>query len=150
MNERSASVIEELRSRYGTRVSTSESILDQHGRGESYNPSAPPDAVFFAESTEEVAHVVGACAAAEVPVIPFGAGTSLEGHVGALRGGISIDLTGMNEGARGQQLQTSTAASKPGLTRSPWRSASRRRASSSLSTRAQTRRSAAWPRRVRR
>ena len=95
MHEGSASVIEELRSRYGARVSTNESVLDQHGRDESYHPSAPPDAVFFADSTEEVAHVVSACAAAEVPVIPFGAGTSLEGHVGALRGGISIDLTGM-------------------------------------------------------
>ena len=97
MHEGSASVIEELRSRYGTRVSTSESVLDLHGRDESYHPSAPPDAVFFAESTEEVADVVGACAAAGVPVIPFGAGTSLEGHVGALRGGISIDLTGMTK-----------------------------------------------------
>jgi len=97
MHERSASVIEELRSRYGTRVSTSESVLDQHGRDESYHPPAPPDAVFYAESTDEVAHVVGACAAARVPVIPFGAGTSLEGHVAALRGGISIDLTGMSK-----------------------------------------------------
>ena len=51
MHEGSASVIEELRSRYGARVSTSESVLDQHGRDESYHPSAPPDAVFFAEST---------------------------------------------------------------------------------------------------
>ena len=97
MHEGSANVIEELRTRYGTRVSTSEAILDQHGRDESYHPSAPPDAVFFAESTEEVADVVGACAAAGVPVIPFGAGTSLEGHVGALRGGVSIDLTGMTK-----------------------------------------------------
>ena len=97
MHERSATVIEELRARYGTRVSTSESVLDLHGRDESYHAPAPPDAVFFAESTDEVAHAVGVCAAAGVPVIPFGAGTSLEGHVGALRGGISIDLTGMNK-----------------------------------------------------
>ena len=97
MQEVSASVIEELRARYGARLSTSEAILDQHGRDESYHPSAPPDAVFFAESTEEVADVVGACAAARIPVIPFGAGTSLEGHVGALQGGISIDLTRMTK-----------------------------------------------------
>ena len=97
MHERSASVIEELRSRFGTRVSTSESVLDQHGRDESYHLPVPPDAVFFAESTEEVAHAVSACAAARVPVIPFGAGTSLEGHVTALHGGISIDLTGMTK-----------------------------------------------------
>jgi D-lactate dehydrogenase (cytochrome) len=97
MHERSATVIEELRARYGSRVSTSESVLDLHGRDESYHAPAPPDAVFFAESTDEVAHAVGVCAAARVPVIPFGAGTSLEGHVGALRGGISVDLTGMNK-----------------------------------------------------
>ena len=80
MNERSAGVVEELRSRYGARVSTSESDLDLHGRDESYHPPAPPDAVFFAESTEEVVDAVRTCAAAGVPVIPFGAGTSLEGH----------------------------------------------------------------------
>jgi D-lactate dehydrogenase (cytochrome) len=97
MHERSEVVIEELRSRYGTRVSTSESVLDQHGRDESYHAPAPPDAVFFAASTDEVADAVRTCAAAKVPVIPFGAGTSLEGHVAALRGGISIDLTGMNK-----------------------------------------------------
>ena len=57
MHEVFPSVIDELRSRYGTRVSTSESVLDLHGRDESYHPPAPPDAVFFAQSTEEVAHV---------------------------------------------------------------------------------------------
>ena len=97
MNERSAGVVEELRSCYGTRISTTESVLEQHGHDESYHSPAPPDAVFYAESTDEVAHAVGVCAAARVPVIPFGAGTSLEGHVAALRGGISIDLTGMNK-----------------------------------------------------
>ena len=97
MHERSEVVIEELRSRYGARVSTNESVLDQHGRDESYHAPAPPDAVFYAESTDEVADAVRTCAAAKVPVIPFGAGTSLEGHVAALHGGISIDLTGMNK-----------------------------------------------------
>jgi D-lactate dehydrogenase (cytochrome) len=72
-------------------------VLEQHGRDESYHPPAPPDAVFFAESTEEVADAVGVCAAAQVPVIAFGAGTSLEGHVGAVRGGVSIDLTAMRK-----------------------------------------------------
>jgi D-lactate dehydrogenase (cytochrome) len=97
MPERSTGVIEQLRSRYGARVSTSESVLDQHGRDESYHEAAPPDAVFFAESTEEVADAVGACAASKVPVIAFGAGTSLEGHVAALQGGLSIDLTAMSK-----------------------------------------------------
>ncbi|MDX6397179.1 MAG: hypothetical protein QOJ43_587 [Gaiellaceae bacterium] len=97
MHERSTGVIETLRSRYGGRVSTTASVLEQHGRDESYHPPAPPDAVFFAESTEEVADAVGVCAAAQVPVIAFGAGTSLEGHVGAVRGGVSIDLTAMRK-----------------------------------------------------
>jgi len=96
MDEQSTSMIEELRSRYGRRVSTSKSVLDQHGRDESHHLPAPPDAVFFAASTDEVADAVSLCAAAKVPVIPFGAGTSLEGHVAALRGGLSIDLTAMN------------------------------------------------------
>ena len=73
MHERSAGVVEELRSRYGTRVSTSDAERERHGRDESYHPPAAPDAVFYAESTDEVAHVVGACAAARVPVVPFGA-----------------------------------------------------------------------------
>jgi D-lactate dehydrogenase (cytochrome) len=97
MHERSTGVIETLRSRYGGRVSTTASVLEQHGRDESYHPPAPPDAVFFAESTEEVADAVGVCAAAQVPVIAFGAGTSLEGHVGAVHGGVSIDLTAMSK-----------------------------------------------------
>lgn len=93
---RAAGVVAELRALHGDRVSTSASVLEQHGRGESYHPPAPPDAVFYAESTEEVAHAVRLCAEARVPVIPFGAGTSLEGHVAALHGGISIDLTRMD------------------------------------------------------
>ncbi|GMF14997.1 unnamed protein product [Phytophthora lilii] len=62
----------------------------------SYHAVAPPDAVAFVQSTEEVAEVVKICAAAGTPVIPFGAGSSLEGHISATEGGVSIDLTGMN------------------------------------------------------
>ena len=116
MDDRSAGVVEELRSRYGTRISTSESVLEQHGRDESYHPLAPPDAVFYAESTDEVAHAVGVCAAARVPVIPFGAGTSLEGHVAALRGGISIDLTGMDNVLEGNDSDLDCRV-EAGLTR---------------------------------
>ncbi len=78
------------------RVSTARTVRDQHGKDESYHPAAPPDMVVFAESTEEVAAVVAACAARGVPVIPFGTGTSLEGHVAALKGGVCIDLMRMN------------------------------------------------------
>eukprot|EP00644_Phytophthora_capsici_P004243 jgi/Phyca11/109772/e_gw1.17.250.1 len=85
-----------LKALLGDRLSTAASVLEQHGTDESYHAVAPPDAVAFVESTEEVAEVVKICAAAGTPVIPFGAGSSLEGHISATEGGVSIDLTGMN------------------------------------------------------
>jgi len=89
-------VIERLKERFGERVSTSAAVREQHGKDESYHAPAPPDAVVFAQSTAEVAEIVTLCAEHKVPVIPFGTGTSLEGHVAALQGGISIDLSPMN------------------------------------------------------
>jgi D-lactate dehydrogenase (cytochrome) len=89
-------VIEELRALLGDRLGTGQALREQHGRGEAYHPARPPDAVAFARSTEEVAAVVRACAARAVPVVPFGAGTSLEGHVAALRGGVALNLTGLD------------------------------------------------------
>ena len=86
-----------LKQRFGDRLSTAESVRDQHGKGEDHHPVVPPDGVFFAESTEEVAEAVKICAEYKMPVIPFGTGTSLEGHVAALNGGLTIDLTRMNE-----------------------------------------------------
>jgi D-lactate dehydrogenase (cytochrome) len=68
---------------------------EQHGRGESYHATVPPDAVCYALSTEEVSRIVHVCAAHRVAIIPFGAGTSLEGHVAALKGGLCIDLSRM-------------------------------------------------------
>ncbi len=91
------SLIEELRALLGERVSTSPSVLEQHGRGESWHPVQPPDAVCFAQSTEEVAAIVKLCAAGATPVIAFGTGTSLEGQVQAPLGGICIDLSEMNQ-----------------------------------------------------
>ncbi len=89
-------VIEQLRALLGERLSTSTAVREQHGHDESYHPTHAPDAVAFAHSTEEVAEIVKICAAHKRPVIPFGTGTSLEGHVAALHGGISIDLTQMD------------------------------------------------------
>ena len=86
-----------LRQIVGDRVTTTVAIREQHGRDESFHPSVPPDAVVFARSTDEVARVVTACAARGVPIIPFGTGTSLEGHVAALKGGVCIDVSQMNE-----------------------------------------------------
>ena len=85
-----------LRQRLGDRLSTSAAICEQHGKDESYHQPHAPDAVAFATSTEEVAAVVSLCAQYRTPVIPFGTGTSLEGHVAALNGGVSIDVSQMN------------------------------------------------------
>lgn len=79
------------------RVSTAQAVRDHHGRDESWHPTMPPDAVIFPETTEEVANAVTICAAYGVPIIPYGTGTSLEGHVAALEGGVTIDLQRMNK-----------------------------------------------------
>ena len=85
-----------LRQRLGDRLSTSAVVCEQHGKDESYHAPHAPDAVAFAQSTEEVAAIVGLCARYKTPVIAFGTGTSLEGHVAALHGGVCIDLSRMN------------------------------------------------------
>ncbi len=71
----------------GNRLSTRQAVREEHGRGEGPFSAVPPDAVAFAESTGEVSAIVGLCAGHGVPVIAFGTGTSLEGHVLALKGG---------------------------------------------------------------
>ncbi len=92
----SGAVIAKLQEQFGDRCSTSAALRQQHGHTTTWIETQPPDAVVFAQSTEEVAEVVRMCAAAKVPVIPFGTGTSLEGHVNAPLGGISIDVSNMN------------------------------------------------------
>jgi D-lactate dehydrogenase (cytochrome) len=94
---RAQQTVAELRELLGARLSTTESVRSQHGRGEAYGPVHPPDAVAWPESTQEVSRIVAACARHETPVIAFGAGTSLEGHVSAPFGGICIDLSRMNQ-----------------------------------------------------
>jgi D-lactate dehydrogenase (cytochrome) len=91
-----AELLNELSSLLGERFSLSPAVRTQHGKDESYHASAPPDAVAFARSTAEVQAIVKACARHRLPVIPFGTGTSLEGHVAALKGGVTIDLSQMN------------------------------------------------------
>jgi D-lactate dehydrogenase (cytochrome) len=88
--------IRRLHNLLGNRLSTAPALREQHGKDLTWTPGAPPDAVAFVQSTEEVQAVVQVCAALHVPVIPFGTGTSLEGHFTAPFGGISIDLNGMN------------------------------------------------------
>ena len=79
----------------GERLSTAQAVREQHGRGEDQTPPTLPDAVAFAETTEEVSRLLALCHAHGVPVTPFGAGTSLEGHVNPVRGGITLDLSRM-------------------------------------------------------
>ena len=88
-------VVEGLATLLGSRFTTSISDREHHGRGESYHLVQAPDAVCYAETTEEVSQIVRICARHHVAIIPFGAGTSLEGHVSAVRGGISLDLSRM-------------------------------------------------------
>ncbi len=89
-------LIAALRERFGQRFSQGESTRLQHGRDESVHPPEPPQGVVFAETTEDVAETARLCHAHRVPIIPYGAGSSVEGHLLAVRGGISLDLSGMN------------------------------------------------------
>ncbi len=89
-------VRQSLAGHFGSRFSCGDSTRLQHGRDESIHEPALPDGVVMAESTEEVALVVRLCARHGVPVIPYGVGSSVEGHVLAPSGGISLDLSGMN------------------------------------------------------
>jgi D-lactate dehydrogenase (cytochrome) len=86
-----------LQRRFGNRCSTARAVREQHGRDESPFPVTPPEAVVYCDSTEEVAAVVALAAEHAVPVIPFGVGSSLEGHLLAVQGGVSIDLSGMTQ-----------------------------------------------------
>ena len=88
--------IGKIRDLLGERLSTAQAVREQHGKDQTWNEGAAPDAVAFVRTTAEVSAIVGICAAHQVPVIPFGTGTSLEGHFSAPFGGISIDLSGMN------------------------------------------------------
>ncbi|MGD9953785.1 MAG: FAD-linked oxidase C-terminal domain-containing protein [Burkholderiales bacterium] len=90
------SVLAELQALLGERVTTSAGIREHHGKDESYFPYAPPDAVVFPESTEEVRDIVNICRRHRVPMIPYGVGTSLEGHILAIRGGVCIDMSRMS------------------------------------------------------
>ena len=90
-------VLQELQALLGERVTTSSGIREHHGKDESYFPYAAPDAVAFPHTTEEVRDVVNICRRHRVPMIPYGVGTSLEGHILAVNGGVTIDLSQMNK-----------------------------------------------------
>lgn len=86
-----------LKQRFGERLQTGQSLREQHAHTTTYIPAQLPDAVVFAEATEEVQEIVRVCAEHAVPIIPFGTGTSLEGGVNAPVGGICVDLMRMNK-----------------------------------------------------
>ncbi len=81
----------------GERFTTSIPVRENHGKDESYHEGFTPDAVAFVNTTEEVSQILEICYQYSIPVIPFGAGTSLEGHIAAINGGVTIDISNMNE-----------------------------------------------------
>ncbi len=95
-NEGLAAALDELRAAFGERVSTAMAVREHHGIGEAYHEPGLPDAVVAAQSTDEVSAIVKIAARHGVPVVPYGAGTSLEGNALAVRGGISLDLMAMD------------------------------------------------------
>jgi D-lactate dehydrogenase (cytochrome) len=109
-------LIESLKARFGDRCSTAMAVREQHGRDESSFEVPPPAAVVFAESTNDVADAVRLAAQYDVPVIPFGVGSSLEGHLLAVQGGISIDVGRMNK-VLSVNAEDLTVTVQPGVTR---------------------------------
>ena len=91
-----ADLVTRLMADYGERAQTSHAARDQHSHGEGLADAGMPDVVVFPHTNDEVAAIVRLCHAARVPVIAFGVGTSLEGHVAALYGGVCVDLSQMN------------------------------------------------------
>ena len=109
-------MLQALRDRFGDRCSTAQAVRDQHGRDESAYDAAPPDAVVFCESNEDVIDAVKLADRHAVPVIPFGVGSSLEGHLLAVQGGISLDLSRMNRVLR-VNAEDLTVTVQAGVTR---------------------------------
>jgi len=105
-----------LRERFGDRFSTAGAVREHHGRDESAFPPVPPQAVVFAHSTDEVAALVKLAAQHRVPVIPYGVGTSLEGHLLAVEGGVSVDLSHMNR-VLAVNAEDLTVTAQAGVTR---------------------------------
>ncbi|WP_207461596.1 FAD-linked oxidase C-terminal domain-containing protein [Azospirillum sp. SYSU D00513] len=91
-----AGLLAELKALLGDRAVTSQAVREHHSRGEGLADAVLPDIVVYPETNEEVAAVARLCSASRVPIVPFGAGSSLEGHVVPLAGGVTIDMTNMN------------------------------------------------------
>jgi D-lactate dehydrogenase (cytochrome) len=107
---------DELAARFGNRIVTSLAVREQHANTLTWVENQPPDIVVYPQSTEEVAQIVKLCAAAKVPVVPFGAGTSFEGHTNAPYGGVSID-TSLMKRVIAVHAQDLDCVVEPGVTR---------------------------------
>ena len=105
-----------LTAQFGNRVVTSRAVREQHANTVTWIENQPPDAVVFPQSTEDVQDIVRICAAHRVPIIPFGTGTSLEGHVNAPFGGVSIDVRDMNK-VLAVHAEDLDCVIEPGITR---------------------------------
>ena len=114
--EMPANLLAALQARFGDRLSTSHAMREHHGRDESSYDPMLPDAVVFAQSTEDVAAAVALCNVHRFPVIAYGTGTSLEGHILAVQGGLSIDLSQMNQ-VVAVNPEDLTVTVQPGVTR---------------------------------
>src|SRR5262249_2507718 len=110
------SVVAALAAKFGNRLVTSQAVREQHANTTTWIANEPPDAVVFPQVTGDVQDVVRICAAHRVPVIPFGSGTSLEGHVNAPHGGVSIDFRDMNR-VLAVNAQDLDCVIEPGITR---------------------------------
>ncbi|MEM8663864.1 MAG: FAD-binding protein, partial [Pseudomonadota bacterium] len=111
-----ATAVPILKQRFGPRCHTGEAMREQHAHTTTWLANEPPDAVIFAHSTDDVVAVVEVCRAHGVPIIPFGVGTSLEGHVNAPAGGITIDFSEMAEVLEVHD-EDLTCTVQPGVTR---------------------------------
>ncbi|MBU4321745.1 MAG: FAD-binding protein, partial [Gammaproteobacteria bacterium] len=111
-----AELLAALQSRFSSQCSTAMAVREQHGRDESVYDVPPPAAVVFAQNTQDVSDAVTLAASHKVPVIPFGVGSSLEGHLLAVQGGISIDVSRMDQ-VLSINAEDLTVTVQPGVTR---------------------------------
>jgi len=111
-----AAALRALRDAFGERLLTAKSAREQYGRDESFHRPHPPDAVIRPRDAREVQTIVQLCAAHRAPIIAHGAGTSLEGHVAALHGGVCVDMASMNA-IIGIDAEDFDARVQPGVTR---------------------------------
>ncbi|MGJ4943897.1 FAD-linked oxidase C-terminal domain-containing protein [Bradyrhizobium sp. HKCCYLS1011] len=111
-----AALADRLSDLIGPRASVARGVLDQHGQSESYYPTLPPDIVVFPETTQEVVQIVRLCAEADAAVVPFGAGTSLEGNAASVAGGVCFDFARMNK-VLSVHDSDMDAVVQPGITR---------------------------------